>query len=392
MARKVSHRIYKTEAAFRREVERRLGGRVPDRIWLEIGGSVWRDQEIERGYAVKEALDFALIALRYRRRSEDLLFPPQQRTKDPRDLQLWQLRSRFLALQAAERANNWRRRFLPYSLGADSFTLKGESGAMVTRSREGALGPDEFKEWLELLVKSREGYFFAKSLSFGGPDFRVAPDVTLTLHFPSGIPPSFLDENRVPANWWSASDANSEGQLTILGTPAEGGGFTLQPNHWGERTLRGLADEAIWMGSGNWGLAETVGFILFDATPLLRPLRARVADRFDDTGWGSRVTLSVDHRVSADEVEAFYRDIGRDRELRLWSAPRAKGFSSRVGTLLEFAFARWPNDGKPRWHDLWQEWQQSYGRRGWSYASPAVLARVVNRAMATLERELAPWG
>jgi hypothetical protein len=195
----------------------------------------------------------------------------------------------------------------------------------------------------------------------------------------------------VPANWWSGSDANGKGELEILSIPREGSARRLQPNFWGWRTLQTLTAEAKWLGSGNWNLAETVGFFLFDATPALNVMHATVARTFDATGWGARVTLTVDPRVSAGEIEAFYRELGRDKELGLRPATKAKGFSSRVGMLMEFVLTRRQPDGNFDWYNLWREWQKSYGRRkGWSYASPAVVARVVNRALAALEKELWP--
>jgi hypothetical protein len=387
----VSQRSYKNEAAFRREIERRLGDHVPDRIWGETGEYIWRDQQIERGYAVESALDFALIELRHRRKTGDLPPSPQQRLRDPRDAQLWGLRSRFVARLAEPYAGEWRRRFLPYSLDAGAFTLRGENGSIVTKSREGPLGPDEFRTWLALLVQAEGGDFLAKPLVGRGPHPLVASDATLMLFFPSATPPRFLEPDRLPPSWWSGSDADSKGELEILGISPEGGACTLQPNYWGGKTLQALAAEARWLGSGNWDLAGTVGFFLFGATPLLSPMGAAVTQRFDETGWGARITLFVDPRVSADEVEDFYRELQRDKELRLRPAIKAKGFSRRVGTLLEFVLARWQPGSKPEWSDLWREWQQSYGRsRGWAYASPAVVARVVNRALAALGKELWP--
>jgi len=391
MARKLSQRIYKSEAAFRREVERRLGDRVPDEIWCETGESVWRDQEIERGYAVEDALDFALIELRYRRRTGDLQLSPQQRSRDPRDAQLWRLRSRFLAMRAEDRAKEWRRRFLPYSLDAGSFTLRGENGSIVTKSRKGKLEPDEFGTWLALLAETEEGDFLANPWVPGGPRRRVPSNGLLTLLFPSATRPSFLEPDRVPANWWSGSDADPKRELEIHHMSPEPRACALLPNYWGRRTLEGLMTEAKWLGSGNWNLAETVGFFLFDATPALNVMQANVARTFDATGWGARVTLTVDPRISADEIEDFYRELVRDKDLGLQPATKAKGFSNRVGTLLEFVLDRRQPDGNFEWSSLWREWQQSHGRsRDWTYASPAVMARVVNRALAVLERELRP--
>ena len=391
MARKVSPRTYRTEAAFRREAERRLGDRVPDRIWEETGESIWREHEIERGYAFESALDFALSQLRHKRRTGELPPSPQQRLKDPRDGQLWRLRSRLLAWRVEARAREWRRRFLPDSLDAGSFTYRGENGSIVTKAREGTLEADEFGTWIRLLTEEREGCFLAGPWVPDGPLTRVESSAPLLLSFPSSTRPCFLEPDRLPASWWSGSDGDNKRGIRILALPTAGSARALQPSYWGERTLQALVAEAKWVGSGNWSLAETVGFFLFGAIPLLTPLRAAIRGAFDETGWGARITLTLDPRVGSHEAEAFYRELRQDRELRLRPAIKAKGFSSRVGTLLEFVLTRWQSGGNSEWSDLWHEWQESHGRsEGWAYASPAVMARVVNRALAVLEKELWP--
>ncbi|MGD0115632.1 MAG: hypothetical protein ABSC13_06480 [Dehalococcoidia bacterium] len=391
MARKVSPRTYRTEAAFRREAERRLRDRVPDHIWEETGESIWREHEIERGYAVEAALDFALTELRHKRKTGELPPPPQQISRDPQDAQLWRLRSRVLARRVETYAGEWRRRFLPDSLDAGSFTHSGEDRAIVKKAREGPLEPDEFGTWIRLLTEEREGCFLAEPFVPDAPLILVESSAPLSLSFPSSTRPSFLEPDRLPANWWSGSDRDNKTGIRILALPTSGSAWALHASYWGERILQVLVDEAKWVGSGNWSLAETVGFFLFGAIPLLGPLRAAIRGAFDETGWGARITLTLDPRVGSHEVEAFYRELRRDRELRLRPAIAAKGYSSRVGTLLEFVLARWQPGSNPEWSDLWREWQESHGRsRGWTYASPPVMARVVKRALAVLEKELRP--
>jgi len=391
MTEKVSQRRYKTEVGFRREIERRLRAPVPDDIWRETGGYVWGDADIERGFAVEDDIDFTLRQLRYRRRTGEMPLPAQQRLKEPRDAQLWQLRSRLLALRAKADAEEWRARFLPSVLEVEALTLVGVNRSIVKEGRDRALGPDEFWTWLRLLIDEKEGYFVAEPLAPDGPLTRVESSASVILNFPSSTPPRFLEPDRLPTNWWSGSDSESERGIRVLAIPTAGSARALHPNLWGSKTFEALVREAKWLGGGNWSLAETVGFFLFGAIPMLTPMRANVTGKFDSTGWGARVTLSLDPRVSPEEVEEFYRQLRRDRELRLRPRARAKGFSPGVSTLLEFVLGRWQSGGKPGWSELWREWQEAHGQsKDWSYASPAVMARVVNRALAALGNEMWP--
>lgn len=377
MTRKVSERRYKSEISFRREVQRRLGIPVPDDMWDETGAYVWRDADLERGYAHESELNFVLMQLRHRRARGELPAATTV-TKEPHDPRMWRLRSLFLAWQADAGARQWRQRSLA-SPPHDKFTDEAKGG--VIRSLE-------FQAWLASLVRTEGNFFLAKPLARQGPHPRIPLDSRLLLSFPSGTAPRFVGQDALPEEWWSGSDIQRSELIEVDAVPATGGSLALELNAVGSTLLHRLPRDARWIAAG-WDLAQTTGFLIFGAAPLLAPLTARFERRFDNVGFSANVALSIDARISATEVASFYRDIIRRKSFRMRSPTKLKGFSERVVTLLDFVFSRRAQGEQSDWNQLWREWQAEYGHsKGWNYSSPHDLARVTNRAIRQLEKEL----
>lgn len=375
MTQKLSERTYKTETVFRREIERRLRTAVSDTLWKESGQSVWRDADIERGYAVQVELDFALRSLR-RRRTTGELPAADVMHKEPRQQHLWRLRSRVLAHDAMNVAHEWREQYLE-----PTGTTRNDAEPLIPTE------PGKFRKWLVSLVRTDRGSFLGKQLVRRAPNPRVSRRSTLSLGFPSAERPRLADDSKVPDHWWTGAELEDKELIEVDAWLPGKAVLALEPNAFGRNILRSIPRIARRLPA-QWSLAEVTGFLLFGAMPLLGPLQARVHRHWGDRGVSAEVTLRVDPRISAEEVAAFYREIVRDPDLRLKPATKVKGLSDRVMTLVEFLLARTGSAGPPAWSSLWREWQSQYGRtKGWSYSSPNDLAKVAKRAVDKLKRE-----
>ena len=374
MTRRLSGRTYRTEGAFKREIERRLRATVPDRLWTDTGQGVWRDADVERGYAVQSELDFALRSFR-QRRSRGEMPPPVIVSKEPRDWHLWRLRSLVLARQAEATAREWRERH-----------LAPQHHAFVDAER-GSIGLAEFASWLSSLVLTKEGSFLAKPLVRGGPRPRVNRDSPLLLSFPSPELPRFLEDIQVPTAWWCGTEYSDKELIEIDARHPSGTWLALEANASGSDILRSIPKVARQLPA-KWSLAQATGFLLFGAVPMLSPLQGRVLIYWRQSEFAADITLSIDSRISPQEVAVFYRDVIRSNEFRVRPSVRVKGFSERVTMLVDFALLRSDPFERWNWSKLWREWERQYGRtRGWSYSSPDDLARVVTRALSKLNKE-----
>lgn len=387
MTLEVSQPRYGTETAFRREIERRFGDSVPDEIWDVTGGSMWRDQEIERGYAVQAAIRSVLVELRHRRTRRQLPPAPAVIRGEPRDAWKWRLRSLLASRLVQEQVTEWRRLYLPRVLRPQSFTHSGPDGGIVVSGRSGPLRTDEFKRWVALLIARDGRQLIALPRANGGPDIPLAGTRSIRLSFPSAIRPRFLDGDAGSRVWWSGWDSRSDEEIGIDAASGTGQASRLRLNYWGKRTLETLASEAKRMRTNRWTLAEISGLFLFGEIPALSPMIATRSLRLDRLGWTQRVTLSIDSRVNPEDVASFYRDIVHNVADPSTLGSPIKGFSVRVGTLVEFVLREWSPEHRPDWKMLWHEWQEKHQADGSGYSSARTMQRVFERALGRLSRE-----
>lgn len=380
---------YETQYAFRSVVERRFGDKVPDEVWEELGASIWRDADIEREYATGDDVNFAIRQLAHRRRTGALPQRPREVVGEPRDARLWRLRSKLVARRVEWMAREWRRSHLPaVPPGTDVLPptpLPSETG------REEPLRIGEYWNWLRELALVSEGAFMGKiEASWGDP-----PAISLTtpvrLLMPGDSPPQFVDPDLLPEDWCyraSTPSRPSDDRIDIISGGENLPLALLEPSTRGREALDSLAQSAKWVRSSGWDLAQLAGFFLFGAIPRLAPLKASVSSPSDEAGAATFVTMAVDYRIGAEEVEEFYRAVRWNKALKKPKPYAAKGFTERVSTLIEFVFDRVPPGEEPRWAEIWEAWQERWGStRGWHYKSSKVLKQVAERSLNSLLRE-----
>jgi hypothetical protein len=389
MTREVSPRQYRNERSFRREVERRFGDKVPDEIWDDVGASRWRDAESEWGYAVESAVTSLLTALRHRRRKGQLRPLPTMIQRESKDPLTWRLRSVLLSRLVQDQVTEWRSRFLPRLIEVHSFDFTS-GGGIVAGGRTGCLRPEEFRLWMEHLVKTDGGYLFGRPRANGAPEILLPLNCRILLSFPSSIAPRFLEPSDPPDLWWSGTDLGADDEIAVVAV--QGGEISqLVLNYWGQKTLSSLADQANRIRHNKWSLAETAGLFLFGAVPMLSPMSARLSRTWDQLGSATRVDLSIDSRVHPEEVALFFRDLVAGQEIRANPTRQLRGFSVKVSTLLEYVLLRWHPERGADWRALWRDWQTGHGSTpGWGYSSSKTMSRVAQRALDKLGSELAP--
>ena len=129
-----------------------------------------------------------------------------------------------------------------------------------------------------------------------------------------------------------------------------------------------------------WDEAQATVFVLTGITPLHRAMRAEA--RFSDPlPARSRITLTIDPKVTPREIADYYRAIRRD----LFGGRRLRRLSAKHARLAVFA-AQQPDDSTPaaqraRWNQECRAWK----RPKWRYQETTRFKRDCQQALDRLE-------